>query len=143
MSFNVSGTKYVAVYDSAIKPNFSEFALCARLRTSTKTNKPKVNGETGEILTSDSGNVVYERKYHYWNGIFVANAFEPSKALRNGDMIDITVGWIEQKEDEKSGVIYYNVYISDYEISTTKNTITDNGDAESVDVFPDINDNAV
>lgn len=86
MSFNIGekNSKFVAVSNVTMRFAFSEKVLFADLRTSHKTGNPKINKETGEIITDAQGNPVPERIYTHWEGRFVGNAFEPAKALKNG-----------------------------------------------------------
>ena len=95
MSLNISGSRFVKVYDPTIKVNYSDKVLFANLVTSRKTGNVKMDNTTGEVVRdSTTGKEVQERAYSRWEGKFVGNAFEPSKTLRDGDMIDITSGWI-------------------------------------------------
>jgi hypothetical protein len=118
MSLNIGNnqSKYVGVYDVSIKFAFSEKATFAKLRTSAKTNKPKLDENGEAVFNEETGKPVMERKTSHWEGIFVGNAFEPSKTLSNGTLIDITSGWIEQNTGS-NGKTYLNVYISDFELS--------------------------
>lgn len=95
MSLNISGSRFVKVYDPTIKLNYSDKVLFANLTTSRKTGNVKTDETTGEVVVnSKSGKEVQERAFSRWEGKFVGNAFEPSKTLRDGDMIDIVSGWV-------------------------------------------------
>lgn len=50
MSLNVSGSKYIKVYDPTIRLNYSDKVLWANLVSSRKTGAVKVDGETGKLL---------------------------------------------------------------------------------------------
>lgn len=95
MSLNVSGSKYVRVYNPAIRLNYSDRVVFADLVSSRKTGNVKVDKETGEVTVNpQTGKEVRERAYSRWEGRFVGNAFEPSKGLRDGAAIDIISGWV-------------------------------------------------
>lgn len=47
MSLNVSGSKYIKVYDPTIRLNYSDKVLWANLVSSRKTGAVKIDGETG------------------------------------------------------------------------------------------------
>ncbi len=121
MSLNISGSKYVKVYDPTIRLNYSDKVLFANLTTSRKTGNIKVDKSTGEaVLNAETGKPVQERAYSRWEGRFVGNAFEPSKGLRDGDSIDIVNGWItSEKYVGKDGKERYRtvVTISDFQPS--------------------------
>jgi len=123
MSFNIGGveSKYVSVKNPNIRFNYSDKVIFAELTTSRKTGRAKIDEETGEALIDSNGNPIPERAYYTWEGRFVGNAFEPSKGLKNGQMIDIEVGWIEKEANtSKSGKEYINYYvtISDFRLSS-------------------------
>lgn len=122
MSLNIGdkNSRYVFVSNVTMRFAFSEKVLFADLRTSRKTGNMKVNKETGEIINDEHGNPVPERAYSRWEGRFVGNAFEPAKALSNGQYIDIVNGWLEKEESTgKHGQKYTNVFavISDFTLS--------------------------
>ena len=107
MSLNISGSKYVRVYDPTIKLNFSDKVLLANLVSSRKTGNAKLDKETGEVvINQETGKEVAERAYSRWEGRFVGNAFEPSKGLCDGASIDIVSGWMTNEpfvgKDEKT-----------------------------------------
>lgn len=112
MSLNISGSKFVKVYDLAIKPNFSDKVLFANLSTSRRTGILKMNEETGAVVMNDRGEPVQERAYSRWQGRFVGNAFEPAKCLRNGEAINIISGWISSEKTESAGKTYINTYVT-------------------------------
>ena len=125
MSFNIGEkqSKYVVVNNVTMRFSFSEKVLFADLRTSRKTGKPKVNKQTGEIVTNDNGEPVAERTYSHWDGRFVGNALEPAKALQNGQAINIVNGWVDKEYSVgKDGKKYTNivVIITDFELSDGK-----------------------
>ena len=55
MSLNISGTKFVRVYDTEIKLQVSDKTVFARLSTSRKTGKEQVDKETGNIVRGEDG----------------------------------------------------------------------------------------
>lgn len=126
MSLNVGNTnsRYVVVNNVTMRFAFSEKVLFADLRTSRKTGNPKVNKKTGEIITDEHGSNISERTYTHWEGRFVGNAFEPAKALKNGQIIDIINGWVDKEESVgKNGQRFVNVYIiiTDFTLSDQGN----------------------
>lgn len=136
MSFNIGekNSKYVAVSDVTMRYAFSERVLFADLRTSRKTGNAKVDKETGEIVTDGRGNPVPERVYTHWEGRFVGNAFEPAKALRNGQTIDIVNGWMEKEvwrgEDGKR---HEKVFVVVAEFRMSGADVDEDDDSPSVD----------
>lgn len=99
MSLNVSGSKYIKVYDPTIRLNYSDKVLWANLVSSRKTGAVKVDGETGEaVVNPNTGKEVQERAFSRWEARFIGNAFEPSKFLRDGDSIDIVTGWVTSEK---------------------------------------------
>ena len=120
MSLNVSGSRYIKVYDPSINLSYSDKVLFANLVSSRKTGRVMLDKESGEIAINESGAKVQERAFSRWSGKFVGNAFEPSKALRNGDEIDIINGWISAEPYEgKDGKTHFSVVvtITDFEPS--------------------------
>lgn len=99
--FNITGM-FVTVFQPQINLNVSERMVFANLSTSKKN-------------TDLEGRVSYENMT--WKGRFVGDAFEPSKALRNGDKIDIVRGMITNKYDKEKGKLYVNVTIFEYALS--------------------------
>jgi len=123
MSFNIgeNNSKYVVVNNVTMRFAFSEKVLFADLCTSRKTGKAKADKETGEIILKD-GKPVPERTYSHWEGRFVGNAFEPAKALKNGQAINIINGWIDKEESTgTNGRKYINVFavITDFTLSNS------------------------
>lgn len=102
--FNITG-KFVTVFQPEIQLNVSERIVFANLSTSKK-NKG-VGGEISYVNMS-------------WKGRFVGDAFEPAKALRNGDKIDITSGAISNRFDKSNGGhLYVDVIIFEFAMSDT------------------------
>lgn len=120
MSLNVSGSKFVRVYDTEIKLQVSDKIVFARLSTSQKTGNDRVDTKTGEILVDEQGNSLPEYRFSSWNARFVGNAFEPSKGLSAGTAINIINGWITHEPfTRKDGTKSYSlvVTITDFEVS--------------------------
>ena len=143
MSFNIgeNQSKYVAVSNVTMRFAFSEKVLFADLRTSRKTGKPKVDKETGEVITTKDGTPLAERVYSYWEGRFIGNALEPAKALQNGQSINIVNGWIEKENTTgKDGKKYTNtiVVITEFVLSDFKSY--DDGTEELSEADMDISD---
>lgn len=115
MSLNVSGSKFVYVYDTELKLQVSDKIVFGRLSTSRKT---------GEDKDTKS------KAFSSWNARFVGNAFEPAKGLVAGSAINIINGWITNEKvilsknktkkdgDEKIGR-YPTVTITDFELCNT------------------------
>lgn len=119
MSLDVSGSKFVKVYDTEMKLQVSNKIVFARLSTSRKTGNDRVDMETGEILMDGEGNPLPERRFSPWNARFVGNAFEPSKGLAPGQSINILSGWIiNEPYRKKDGSTGYSVVvtIADFEV---------------------------
>lgn len=133
MSLNVSDSKYVTVYDPTIRLNYSEKVIFAKLVTSRKSDKAKVDEETGEILTDTDGKQIMRREYSRWEARFVGNALEAAKGLRNGDRIDIVNGWMvnepymgnDKKEHYSSYVVISEFTLSDVAEGEDENTVED------------------
>ena len=98
MSFNIGerNSRFVAVSNVTMRYDFSEKVLFADLRTSRKTGRPKTD-ESGEVVIDEKGRPVDERVFTFWEGRFVGNAFEPAKALKKGQMINIVNGWLDKE----------------------------------------------
>lgn len=111
-------SKFVTVWDVTLKPAFSEKILLADLTVSRKTGNYKTDKETGEVLRDEAGEPLPEREYTHWEGRFCGNAFEPAKALANGQAINIKTGWMDKTTKEVKGRKYTNVYvvITDFEL---------------------------
>jgi len=139
MSLNVgdSNSRYVRVSNVSMKFAYSDKVAFADLITSHKTGRPKTDPETGVVITNTQGEEVPERRYSRWEGRFVGNAFEPSKTLKNGTLIDITQGWIEKEtklgRDNKTPFTNYYVTISEFTISDVTDAETPDVDAEDFD----------
>lgn len=101
MSLNVSGSKYVTVFNPIIDLDKSENVVQAKLSTYKKN-------------IDRDGNVTYS--YMQWYGRFVGEAFEPAKALRNGDKININSGIIENFKSENTDKVYTTVTVFDFEV---------------------------
>lgn len=99
--FNIT-RKFVAVFQPRIDLNVSENMVLANLSTSKK--KPGTDG-----------NPAYENMT--WKAKFVGEAFEPAKALRNGDKIDVISGIIENEYDKEKDKLYVNVTIFEFAMS--------------------------
>lgn len=135
MSFNIgeNNSKYVVVNNVTMRFAFSEKVLFADLRTSRKTGKDKADKETGEIILKD-GKPVPERTYSHWEGRFVGNAFEPAKALKNGQAINIINGWIDKEESTgTNGRKYINVFAVITDFTLSNNTEDDDEEAPPVE----------
>lgn len=94
MSLNISGTRFVKVYDTEIRLQVSDKIVFASLSTSRKTGNDYVDKKTGEIKIGADGKPLPERAFSAWDARFVGNAFEPAKGLHSGQAIDIINGWI-------------------------------------------------
>ena len=122
MSFNIGNmnSKFITVRNITMKFALSEKVLFATLHTSRKTENIKMDRETGEVITNEKGEPIFERIYSNWEGRFVGNAFEPAKGLKNGEAINILNGWIDKEEKiGKNGQKYTNIFaiITDFELS--------------------------
>jgi len=76
------------------------------------------NLSTSKKNVDTGGNVTYENMY--WKGAFVGDAFEPAKALRDGDKIDIVRGIISNRYDKSNKILYVDVRVFEYELSKVK-----------------------
>lgn len=131
MSLNISGTKFVRVYDTEIKLQVSDNTVFARLSTSRKTGKEQVDEETGNILMGEDGKPLQERRRSSWSARFVGNAFEPSKGLAPGQAINIINGWIvNEPYKRKDNTIGYSLVatITDFEVSDVVDGVDDETD---------------
>lgn len=142
MSFSVGdrSSKFVVVTNVTMRFAVSEKILFADLRTSRKTNEPWVDKDSGEVKVDESGNPLMKREFSHWEGRFVGNAFEPAKALKNGQTIDIVNGWIEKNEfSGKDGKPRSQIYvvISDFSLSATDDS---NDTPVAGEGFADYND---
>ena len=119
MSLNVSGSKFVYVYNTELKLQVSDKFVFAHLSTSRKTGKNRVDAETGETIVDEHGNPLLERRFSSWNAKFVGNAFEPSKGLAAGAAINIISGWVTNEPfRNKDGVVVYSpvVTVTEFEV---------------------------
>ena len=88
MNLNISGSRYVKVYDPTIKLNYSDKVLFANLETSRKTGNVKMDNTTGEVVKDfATGKEEQERAFSRWEGKLVGNAFEPS--IIDGEDTDV------------------------------------------------------
>ncbi|MEG0614115.1 MAG: hypothetical protein RR540_00045 [Oscillospiraceae bacterium] len=99
---NISNSRFVTVFQPEIKLNISEHVVFANLSSSKKN-------------TDRQGNISYQNMS--WNGRFVGDAFEPAKALRSGDKIDIINGGIVNRYDKEKKILYVDVVIFQYIMS--------------------------
>lgn len=133
MSLNISGSKYVLVYDTEMKLQVSDKIVFARLSTSRKTGKDLVDVETGEILAGKDGKPLPERRYSSFDARFVGNAFEPSKGLAAGQTINIVNGWIVNepftKKDGSTGFSQF-VTITEFEVCDVEEGVDGEASAE-------------
>lgn len=120
--FNIT-RKYVTVFNPTIKLDVSERIVFADISTSKKN----VN----------NGEVTYENML-WKNTRFVGEAFEPAKALHNGDIIDIVEGAIENHYDKEKKKQYTNVIVFKFEFSVLNATSAELPDFH--DNFPMIDD---
>lgn len=127
--FSVS-RKYVTVFQPEIRLNTSEKIIFATLSTSKKEMK--------------DGVASYENTP--WQGRFVGDAFEPAKALRNGDKIDVVNGIVEKKYVPEKGREYVWVTVFDFAMSDLTKHGEDNSDGEQHEEgqrYADINGDSV
>lgn len=131
MSLNISGTKFVRVYDTEIKLQVSDKTVFARLSTSRKTGKEQVDKETGNIVRGEDGKPLQERRRSSWSARFVGNAFEPSKGLAPGQAINIINGWIvNEPYKRKDNTTGYSLVatITDFEVSDVIDGVDEEAD---------------
>lgn len=119
MGLNIGNdTSYVNVWNVTMRLSFSAKVVFADLSVSKPTQNPKVNKESGEVFTDDSGNVIYERKYQKFKAKFVGEGAKKAVSLADGTYIKILHGWLEKEEYEtKKGEHKSEVYciVSDFE----------------------------
>ncbi len=102
---NVSNSKYITVFKPEINLDKSENMVCATLSSSKK-------------VKDREGNVGYQ--HMTWYGHFVGDAFEPAKALRSKDVIDIIKGIITNRYDKEKHCLYVDVYVYEFAMSDLK-----------------------
>lgn len=102
---NITG-KYVTVFNPEIKLDVSEHTVFANLNTSRKDNRTA----PPTYITSS-----------WLNARFVGEAFEPAKALRNMDKIDIIRGAITNEKSESNGKFYNELVIFEFALSNVSN----------------------
>ena len=93
---------YVSVFDPTMKFDISEKMVFAKLSTSKKN-------------TNQDGKTEYVNMR--WMARFVGEAFEPAKALRNGDKVDIIKGIITNRYDKEKKTQYVSVVIFEFGMS--------------------------
>lgn len=98
---NITG-RYVTVFNPEIKLDVSEHTVFANLNTSRKDNRT-----TPPTYKTSS----------WLNARFVGEAFEPAKALRNKDKIDIIRGAITNEKSESNGKFYNELVIFEFALS--------------------------
>jgi hypothetical protein len=115
MSLNVGidQSKFVYASNPTMRFNFSDKVIFAKLRTSSKTGRNKLD-ENGKELLDDNGNSIPERKYSTWEARFVGDAFEAAKAFKKPTAINIVNGWIETETYKDKTSAY--VTISDFSL---------------------------
>jgi single-stranded DNA-binding protein len=90
--------------------------------TSSKTDEYLLNKETGEPIINSKGEYVFKREYSDWEFVFVGNAFEPAKSLRDNAMIDLIDAWIKMRKWKDKNGNYREkaqVFISNFTLSET------------------------
>lgn len=106
--------KYVTVFNPVMKPDFSEHTVYASLSTSRKDNRT---------------NPPTYKSSSWFNVRFVGDAFEPAKALRNMDKIDIIRGAITNEKSATNGKFYTDLVVFEFsmsDLSGNKNFSKDN-----------------
>lgn len=114
---NISDSRFVTVFQPEIKLSISEHMVFANISTSEK-------------VSDNNGNISY--KNMSWKARFVGSAFEPAKALRDKDKIDILKGCIKNRYDKDNKILYVDVVIFEYvmsEKSTKASTEAELGEA--------------
>lgn len=127
MSLNISGSKYVKVYDPSMRLDYSDKVIFANLVTSRKTGNVKLDETTG--------NQIAERAYSRWEGRFMGNALEAAKGLRSGAVINIINGWIVcEPYKGRDGKEHYRTYanIIEFESVDVGEGVDDESGAEDV-----------
>lgn len=94
--------RYAMIFEPQIKLDISEHKVFANLTTSRKDNR--TNPPT------------YVRSTWY-DVAFVGEAFEPAKALRGGEKIDVVRGAITNEKKPKTGKSYLNLVVFEFALS--------------------------
>lgn len=94
--------KFAFVYEPHINLEISEHKVFANLVTSRKDNRTEP--------------VSFVRSTWY-DVSFVGDAFEPAKALRGGEKINVIRGAITNEKNPKNGKTYMNLIVFDFELS--------------------------
>lgn len=94
------------VYEPQIKLDISEHKVFANLSTSRKDNR--------------TDPPTYVRSTWY-DVAFVGEAFEPAKALRGGEKIDVIRGAITHEKNAKTGKTYMNLVVFEFALSDVSN----------------------
>lgn len=97
--------RYAKVFEPQIKLDISEHKVFANLSTSRKDNRT----EPPTYIRSVWKNVA-----------FVGEAFEPAKALRGGEVIDVIRGAITNEKNLKTGKTYTNLVVFEFALSDLK-----------------------
>lgn len=117
--------KFVTVFNPEIKLDVSEHTVFANLNSSRKDNRT---------------NPPTYKSSSWLNVRFVGEAFEPAKALRNMDKIDIIRGAITNEKSETNGKFYTELVIFDFVPSKVSNKDHSRGNSSSQ--FSDMNGDA-
>lgn len=94
--------RYAMVFEPQIKLDISEHKVFANLTTSRKDNR--------------TDPPTYVRSTWY-DVAFVGEAFEPAKALRGGEKIDVVRGAITNEKNPKTGKSYLNLVVFEFALS--------------------------
>ena len=128
MSMDVSGSKFIRVFDAEIRLKVSDKMVFANLLSSRRTGRMLVDEETGGPVVNANGEPVHERVNSRWEGVFVGEAFEAAKNLRDGTAINVLSGWITSEPYKgKDGKNHYSVRvtIADFEPSDIEEGVDD------------------
>lgn len=137
MSLDISGSRYVKVFDPEMREEVSEKILFANLASGRKTGVQKKDKETGELVFHPVTNEpVYERAYSRYQGRFVGNALEAAKGLSGGETIDIISGWVVNEpyigNDKKK---HYTAVVT-----VTDFTLSDIEDSDDTELYDEIDE---
>jgi len=94
--------RYAMVFEPHIELKISEHKVFANLTTSRKDNR--------------TDPPTYVRSTWY-NVAFVGEAFEPAKALRGGEKIDVIRGAITNEKKPNTGKTYTNFVVFEFDLS--------------------------